>query len=459
MNLPIDMNIFPRKKGVYIVGGSIRDLLCGRTPLDYDLVVKGDPEQFARSLASRISGRFVEIGKRGQTVRRVVTKDIVYDIMPVNGMSIDEDLRRRDFTVNAMAVAVYSGNLIDRLGGLRDLAAKKIRMVSDDVFHKDPVRLLRAYRLAASFGFSIDSETHNALARDANLITEPAGERIREELVKTLQCARSHAHLAGMAGSGLLFNVFPELLDLAKCRLPLKSDPNLFEQTLDCLNRLEKLLDDGEQFAGMFCDRLFQEIDTARATLLKWSILFHDIGKPMVRTSSGEENIHFRGHAAKSAAMARKIFQRLKFSKRQADSIVFIIASHRWPFFLFRAQGKKKPDRSAFTRFFMRCRDLTPDILLHALAEFKGTNTTHRPSDTDNFTDFINSLIQHYHFVLQPRASMSPPLNGNDLINEFGLKPSVQFKRILRRLEEENLSRPLTRDQALILVKKMLKLK
>ena len=457
MNLPIDTNIFPRKKGVYIVGGSIRDLLCGRTPLDYDLVVKGDPESFARSLASRVSGRFVEIGKQGQTVRRVVAKDIIYDILPVNGVSIDDDLRLRDFTVNAMAVAVYSGKLIDRLGSLRDLAAKKVRMVSDDVFRKDPVRLLRAYRLAASFGFSIDSETRRALARDANLITEPAAERIRDELFKTLQCARSHEHLVGMADSGLLFRVFPELLDLANCRLPGKSHPNLFEQTLDCLNRLEKILVGGEQFKGMFCDRLFQEIDTARATLLKWSILFHDIGKPKVRKSSEGGNIHFRGHAAISAAMARKICQRLKFSRRQADWIVFIIACHLRPFSLFRVQRKNIPDQIAFTRFFMKCRDLTPDILLHAMAEFKGTNTTNRPSDIDNFTDFISSLIQYYYSVLQPRASMPPPLNGNDLINEFGLKPSAEFKRILSRLEEKNLSGPLTRDQALKLVGKMLK--
>ena len=457
MKLPIDTNIFPRKKGVYIVGGSIRDLLCGRTPLDYDLVVKGDPELFARSLASRVSGRFVEIGKQGQTVRRVVAKDIIYDILPVNGVSIDDDLRLRDFTVNAMAVAAYSGNLIDRLGGLRDLAAKKIRMVSDDVFRKDPVRLLRAYRLAASFGFSIDSETRRALARDANLITVPAAERIRDELFKTLQCARSHEHLVGMADSGLLFRVFPELLDLANCRLPCKSHPNLFEQTLDCLNHLEKMLDGGEEFKGMFCDPLFQEIDTDRATLLKWSILFHDIGKPKVRKSGEGGNIHFRGHAAKSAAMARKICQRLKFSKRQADWIVFIIACHLRPFFLFRAQRKNIPDQIAFTRFFMKCRDLTPDILLHAMAEFKGTNTTNRPSDIDNFTDFISSLIQYYYSVLQPRASMPPPLNGNDLINEFGLKPSAEFKRILSRLEEKNLSGPLTRDQALKLVGKMLK--
>lgn len=457
MKLPIDTNIFPRKKGVYIVGGSIRDLLCGRTTLDYDIVVKGDPESFAKRLASRVSGRFIEIGKQGQTVRRVVTKDISYDIMPVNGMSIDEDLRLRDFTVNAMAMAVSSGKLIDQLGGLRDLAAKTIRMVSDNVFRRDPIRLLRAYRLAASFDFTIDAETQRVLARDADLVTKSAGERIRDELHKTLQCSGSHAHLDRMARSGLLFKVFPELSDLANYRLPGTFHPNLFEQTLDCLNSLENLLKNCNQFSGESCNRLFQEMDAARATLLKWAILFHDIGKPMARTVNDGGTIHFYGHASKGAATAWEICRRLKFSKRQTGSIVFIIANHLRPFFIFQAGRKESRGKRAFIRFFMKCRDLTPDVLLHALAEYKGTKHMHRHLDTHNFNKFIRLHIQYYYSVLRARASMSPPLNGNDLINEFGLKPSAEFKIILRRVEEESLSRQvLTREQALKLVKELL---
>ncbi len=372
MILPVDTNIFPKKKGVYIVGGSIRDLLCGRTPFDYDVVVKGDPASFARRLASKTSGRYVELGKHGQTMRRVVTKDIHFDIMPVNGISINDDLRLRDFTVNAMAVAVSTGNLIDPLSGRRDLADRTVRMVSRDVFRKDPVRLIRAYRLAASFDFSIDAETHRLLARDANLIRQSAGERIREELFKILQCAGSHAYLTRMAHSGLLFNIFPELLTLNNYRRPGASHPNLFEQTLHSLDSLERLLNTRDQFTGVSGARLFQDVDAARATLLKWAILFHDIGKPLAQTLTEGGIVHFYGHTFKSAAMARKICQRLKFSKRQTDLIEFIIANHLRPFFLFQAQQKKIPVQKVFTRFFMKCRELTPDVLLHALAAFMG---------------------------------------------------------------------------------------
>ena len=450
--IPFDKNIFPQKEGVYIVGGSIRDLLYGRTPIDYDMVVQGDPASFAKRLASRTSGRFVELGKHGQTMRRVITKDLIFDIMPLNGATIEEDLLQRDFTIDAMAVAVSCGSLIDRLGGRQDLASKKIRMVSVDIFRKDPVRLVRAYRLAAAFDFSIDRDTHGILARDAHLISKSAGERVREEFFKFLQCPGSHAYLAGMADSGLLFNVFPELLALKNYRLPGEDPQNLFEQTIDSYLGLEKLLDAGNQIKNASGDRIFQDIDATRATLLKWAILFHDIGLPATQAVTAKKIQNFYGHTLKSTAMTQKICQRLRFSRKQTDAIGLVIANHLQPFLLFRAQQKKIPFQKAYARFYIKCRDLTPDVLLHALAQFMGAKDPQDP-ELKEFTDFIRMLIQNYYLVLQPRASLPRPLSGNDLINEFGLKPSAEFKRILKRIEEEHLTREvLTRHQALKLV-------
>jgi len=455
--LPIDTNIFPQKKGVYIVGGSIRDLLYGRTPCDYDLAVQGDPAIFAGRLASRTSGHIVEFGKHGQIMRRVVTGDYFFDIMPVNGASIDEDVRRRDFTINAMAVDVSSGKLIDQLGGQQDLAAKKIRMVSADVFRKDPVRLIRAYRLAAAFDFTIDAATQTTICRDANLIRKSAGERIREEFFKILQCDKSHDYLSRMAHSGLLFSVFPELLNLKNYRFDTDDPRGLFEQTLDSYYHLEKLLDPGDQFMRAIGSRLFQDNSTVRAMLLKCAVLFHDIGKPARQTLGDITGIiHFYGHASTSAAMAQDICQRLRFSRRQTNNIEFIIRNHCRPFFLFRAQQKKASAQKAFIRFFLKCGNTTPDVLLHSLAEFRGQKDTGDPG-MSGFADFILTLIREYYSVLRPRASLPRPLNGNDLIKEFGLKPSALFQRILQHVAEERLARPaLTRKQALKLVEELL---
>jgi poly(A) polymerase len=126
------------------------------------------------------------------------------------------------------------------------------------------------------------------------------------------------------------------------------------------------------------------------------------------------------------------------------------------PFFLFQAQQKKMSFQKGFTRFFMKCRDLTPAVLLHALAAFMGKKDTQDPG-LKEFIDFIRTLSQNYYSILQPRASLPPPLTGNDLINEFGLKPSADFKRILQRIEEERLTRQvLTRHQALKLVEELI---
>ena len=353
MILPFDTNIFPHKSGVFIVGGSIRDLMSNRTPFDYDVVVQHDAGSFANRLASKTSGRLVELGKQGQVMRRVITKDLVFDIMPLNGATIGEDLLQRDFTVNAMAVAVSSGSLIDHVGGRQDLASNKIRMVSKDVFRKDPVRLIRAYRLATAFGFSIDADTHMILAQDAHLIIGSAGERVREEFFKFIQSIGSHRYLAGMAHSGLLFYVFPELLALKNYRPEGAHPRNLFGQTMDAYQGLEKLLDAGGQLKNVTDDRLLRDIDAVRATLLKWAILFHDIGIPWTQTSTDEKLNHFSSHASKSAAMAEKICRRLKFSRRQTDLIGLIISNHLQPFFLFRRQQRKIPHQKAFARFFL----------------------------------------------------------------------------------------------------------
>jgi tRNA nucleotidyltransferase/poly(A) polymerase len=456
MILPIDTNIFPQKKGVYIVGGSIRDLLCGRTPIDYDLAVTNVPDRFARSLASRTAGHVVEFGKHGHTILRVITGNDYFDIMPLNGESIEDDLHRRDFTINALALEVSSGNLIDPTGGRQDLAAKKVRMVDRDVFRNDPVRLLRAYRMAATFDFTIDKDTEAAISQDADLIRKSAAERIREELFKILNSAGSHAQLALMAHSGLLFSVFPELSQLKNCRQGDKQSVNLFEQTLDAYGHLEKLLYSRDQKLPEPGNRLLEDMHSARAILLKWAVLLQHIGQPSARTDTAGETLHFGGHAAHSAAVALEICQRLRFSRRQSDTIEFIIRHHLEPFFLFNARRDKAPDDRAFIRFFMRCGDHTPDILLHALSGFMGRWDQEDPS-IPSFSEFVTAGIDCYYSILRPRASTPPPLNGNDLIKEFGLKPSAAFKQILKALEEEHLARKnLTREQALELVEKML---
>jgi poly(A) polymerase len=457
MIIPIDTKVFPRITGVYIVGGSIRDLFCDRTPIDYDLAVADDPAGFARLLASRTAGHLVEFGRHGHTIRRVVTGDYHFDIMPLNGVSIEEDLLQRDFTINALALEVSSGNLIDPAGGRLDLAAKKVRMVKRDVFRNDPVRLVRAYRMAATLGFTIEKDTQAAISRDADNIRKSAAERISEELFKILHFAGSHAQLAAMAHSGLLFSLLPELSPLKTGRPGDKQPTDLFEQTLDAYEHLEKLLNSRDQKPPEPLDRFLKNMDTARQIDLKWAVLLQSVGQqPSARTKSAA-NTHPRdAQAVRSATIARGICLRLRFSRCQSDSIEFLIRHHLEPFLAFSARCKKIPDDRVFIRLFMKCGNRTPDVLLHALAGFMARKDQEAFA-IERFCEFVTEGIDCYYSILRPRAATPPPLNGKDLIKDFGLTPSPAFKQILQALEEEHLARDnLTREQALELVERLL---
>jgi len=457
LKLPFDTNIFPFNTGVYVVGGSVRDLLAGRMPHDYDLVVCQDWTNFASRLTAVTGGHIVELGKQDQKMLRVVTKDRFFDIMPVNGSTIENDLGLRDFTINAMALDVSTGNLIDPIGGQTDLAAKKVRMVSREVFRKDPVRLIRAYRMAANFDLSIDKNTRAAIAADANLIQKSAGERIREELFKILQCPQSHAYLSMMDQSDLLVHIFPEFLKLKKLREHQTAPLNWFEQTLETYFHLEKLLRPDDELMRSVDSHFFQNDHITRSILLKWSVLFHNLGrlpaKPPV--DNGKTN-DMDDHATRSAAMAQVICRRLRFSRRQSDTIEMIIRHHLKPLVLFRADQQNSPAEIEFIRLFLKCADVTPDVLLHALAEFRGQQEAN-DAVTNEFSGFIRMLIQKYDTELRPRAALPPPINGNDLINEYGMKPSAEFRQILKRVEVERLSHPTySREEALKLVEHLL---
>jgi hypothetical protein len=184
--------------------------------------------------------------------------------------------------------------------------------------------------------------------------------------------------------------------------------------------------------------------------------LLQNIGQSSARQETAGETLRFEDHAALSATMAREICRKLKFSRRQSETIEFIIRHHLEPLFVFNARRDKASDDRAFIRFFMRCGDHTPAILLQAMAGFISRRASQDPA-IQAFSEFVIESIDNYYSVLRPRALRPPPLTGRDLIKEFGLKPSAAFKQILKAIEEEHLARQnLTREQALELVEKML---
>jgi hypothetical protein len=185
--------------------------------------------------------------------------------------------------------------------------------------------------------------------------------------------------------------------------------------------------------------------------------LFHKIGKPQSQKAVSNGTLNYYGYAAKSAAMARQICQRLRFSRRQSDHISFIIRLHRRPYSLFQVRQKMGSSDRMFIRFFMKCGDAVPAILLLGLAEFIANTGGGDPAVAE-FTDFVLARIRQFDTILRPRTQVPPALNGNDLIREFGLNPAADFKYILTRIQEEHLAGRdlMTRKEALELVQDLL---
>lgn len=399
----------PSRSGAYLVGGCVRDLLLGREPADYDIAFLGPPAAYAMVVASAVDGRVVEIGKPAFRIWRVASRGRCVDVAPAAGQSISDDLRQRDFTVNALAVDVATGALVDVTGGRRDLDSGVIRMVSPAAFEKDPVRLLRAFRLAAQLEFAIDAQTSAAIRAGRALILRSAGERIRDELFKLLAAPRSHFHVCAMARAGLLAGVLPGLDQLSE---------NTMKHHLRNHRSLEAILADPASYFPSCAHGIESCMPADRRILLKVAAL------------------------ALPGASASSIPERLRFCKRDAVHLKRLIQHHAHTLAFLEAGRDSPRDRM---RFFRAAREVLPDVLLLAAA---GVGF---PSDAPHaLPTKVAALLAAYFAEYRPRAAAAALITGDDLIQALGLAPSPLFKHILGFVEEERLVRPnMSRSEAL----------
>jgi tRNA nucleotidyltransferase/poly(A) polymerase len=455
-SLPIDRHGLPAGHDAHMVGGSARDLLLGQTPADYDIAVAGNPEVYARKIADRTGGHLVYLGRPGKCLYRVVAAEQIFDITGFRGADIEADLRARDFTINAMGVDLCTGELIDPLDGRGDIAGGRVHITSEEAFRDDPVRLLRAHRMAATLGFRISTETRGIIQRDAGLIRTSAGERVREEFFKILATPASHDHLLEMRDSGLLFAVFPELSPLADCQQNRHHRHDVLTHTLAAFAHLEALITpDGVKPGQGFAEPGFQQ-EPSKHPLLKLAILLHDIAKPTCRSGAPDSHARFHGHEAAGASAAALTCERLRCSAAQRTFVTGIIRHHMRPLHLYQLYLRRKLTQRALIRLFMTCREDTPYLLLHARADMLGKGTADQ-SQIASFSEFLKHLHHRFLTEFTPRSASPPLLTGADLIAEFGLSPSPLFQKILGMVEETRLSRSLMeRSEAIELVRRFL---
>ena len=418
--IPLDLDLLPETKGVYIVGGTTRDLLLGRTPVDYDIAVSQNPEVFAEMTAARGQARLVRMGRPGKRSYRVVAGKTVLDITGVNGPTIRHDLYRRDVTINAMAIEAASGTLLDWVEGQKDLSKKRIRMVSEKGLQDDPIRLLRVFRLAATLGFQIEESTLSAVSQHAHMINFSAGERIRAELYKIFSNRHSTSQVAAMAETGLLSAVLPELT------LHPDTPGAPHGNFLSAYNHLENLLNHPPSGLGAKTIKTELPWFSDQAAWQKFAILMPPGACEPSRQTDGIDPV-------------TSACRRLRLSVKEKAFVTGILHHTPCLFHLHNTYVKKSLTPLAVTQFFMAIDSLVPHLLLHGLAKTRG-DAANLTMDPTAFPDFARHMLHAYRTTFLPRKARPPLVTGRDLMTVFGLAPSLLFKKILVRVEESRLS-------------------
>jgi tRNA nucleotidyltransferase/poly(A) polymerase len=436
MKLYLPSHLFEPDPGVYLVGGSVRDYLMGGHPADLDLAVSTDAKRYAEILARKIKGRLVVLGKGCFSLYRIVKGPVIIDVAPFKGADIASDIKERDFSINAIACRLKDGRIIDRVGGIEDLHKKRIRMISGRIFKADPIRLLRAHRMAVCMGLRVTTDTKRAIVLHASRIGNAAGERIWAELRQILGHGKSHSQILEMAECGTLEALLPDMSRLKGCAQNPNHGVDVWQHTLRAYAAIERLLEHPCPTLPPAGQQFVKSMSTEFKILLKLAILLHDIGKPASREKNASGRTLFYGHAASGVPLVRRICRRLRISSRQSQWIELVVNYHQWPLNLYLSQRGTAFKTKPLGRFLRQCGPLTPYILLHAVADCQG-KANH--DDQSAYLEFIRKTLLLY-FDNAAVSTPPPLLNGHDLQTRFALAPSPLIGQLLRQIEEARLT-------------------
>ena len=463
-----------REVTAYLVGGWLRDALLGRESGDVDLLVQGDAHALARTLADSLEGAYVPLHDAPDIARVVVGAEggesWTLDLSSLE-VPLAEDLARRDFTMNALALPLErleggwsKQDVIDPLGGLGALQEGLVRVVSDRVFREDPVRLLRAIRLAAQLGFRIEPATLELMEQDAPLLEGTAGERVRDEFLKTLAVQGATLHLRLMDQVGLLCRVLPELEAGKGVEQPREHHYwDVFYHNVETPGMVERLLDregaagddalsltpwdpalDGH-FTAEVCDGF------SHGVFLKLAGLLHDVGKPAAKSVEPSGRIRFLEHNQMGAPMAGAALRRLRVGGRGVRLVEAMVRHHLRPGQL--SQAGELPTRRAVYRYYRDLAEAALDTLYLNLADYLAA----RGPDLE--MEDWRSRCQAIAMVLEAPEETAARLplrllEGHDLMETFHLQPGPLIGRVLEVVREaQAVGEVTTREEALALAR------
>jgi len=461
----------------YLVGGSIRDTMLGQEINDFDIAVNVNPLNFIDKLADEFNYIVIPIG-RNHGLFRLVPPDKKENVIDLIGFpkTIEDELKERDFTINAMAFPLHEdlvinrNSIIDPLNGLDDLDKASIKAVNSNIFEKDPIRLIRAVRLASKLQFSIEENTFNLIKSKSYLISNESQERVRDELMKILTYDNSSQYIYLMDYLSLLAEVIPELDLLRNVEQPkehhywdvfnhsiqtLKSLSNIVKEPyLRDTDPLLRLIPWHQSLAEYFSEKINDGFD--RLTLLKLTGLLHDIAKPQTKTIDETGRMRFLGHSEQGADIASHILTRLRFSKQTINRVCKMVEQHLRPGQI--SEPNALPSKKAIYKYLRNLGDVAIEVLYLNLADYLAARG---PSvELEDWANRCNLVEYILSSILEEKECEQSYklIDGHDIMNVFGLGPSPLIGELIEIINEAQLvGEILTKEEALELVNSTLK--
>ena len=443
--------------GWWLVGGTIRDALLRRPLHDIDLAVPGAAEPAGRAIANLLGGRLVPLPEHNVARVALPTTNhgqppFLIDVAGYTGPFAD-DLRRRDFTVNSLAIPLSDwtpdwpmDTLLDPLGGRADMARRILRANGDYVFQDDPGRLLRGVRLAGELEYRLEPSTAQLMRQDAHHLARVSPERVRDEFMRLLAPDGARARLEILDRLDLLCRIIPELAPARGCEQPRAHHYwDVWGHLLHCVEYAEAVTA-GHRNSAIYTmapwtaaeDAYFHEYvgdGQTRRTVLKLAALLHDVAKPQTRAPDATGRIRFLGHSEQGADVADARLSALRMARPVRSLVSAMVRHHLRPGQLRHAD--RMPSARAIYRYY---RDLGPaaiDTLYLAMADFlaaRGPDLA--PERWANYARMIAAVLQA---GAGPPAHPAPApalVNGHDLMQTFDIPPGPQIGALLERLRE-----------------------
>ena len=459
----------------YLAGGTVRDTIMGRDSDDIDIVVGAPVMELASGIADAMDGKLVPLDEVNNIARVVLHREspLHIDFATMRG-SIEQDMALRDFTIDAMAVnlrdvATSHEAVIDPFGGRGDITARVVRSVSEDAFVQDPARLIRAVRLAAEFGFSLDEDTIAQIKRHHALITQVSAERVRDDLCRILAVPQAEKWLRLLDDLGLLMQIFPELAATRGAEQPKEHYWDVLQHSFKTVSAIEFLLHMGvseffnnndilflspwsESLKEYFAEEV--SVGRRRSSLLKLVALLHDVAKPQTKMFEESGRMRFFGHSQEGAAVVCGIMERLRFSARERESVCKMVEHHMRPGQL--SSDNELPTRRAIYRYFRDTGDVAVDTIFLNLADHLAARGP--MIEYNKWREHADIL----RYVIEERFSeagiVEPPklISGHDLIAGLKMSPGPEIGRLLEAVREAQASGEVTtKEEALLLVQRL----